>query len=119
MRHAGLWWAQFRSNPLSIYPSIARVASLRIMSALQVRGLIIFRREMYALVFAISPGVRPISPGRRVRSARSACGPAQGKEMRVLFRESSILVRFFIPVSFALDTMLLPFIRFEAKLVYS
>eukprot|EP00964_Phaeocystis_antarctica_P008032 scaffold4320_cov32-Phaeocystis_antarctica.AAC.2 len=35
--------------------------------------------------------------------------------MRVLFRESSILVRFFIPFSFALDTMLLPFIRFEAR----
>eukprot|EP00964_Phaeocystis_antarctica_P000491 scaffold260_cov40-Phaeocystis_antarctica.AAC.1 len=40
--------------------------------------------------------------------------------MRVLFRESSILgISFFIPFSFALDTMLLPFIRFEAKLVYS
>eukprot|EP00964_Phaeocystis_antarctica_P008035 scaffold4322_cov82-Phaeocystis_antarctica.AAC.2 len=35
--------------------------------------------------------------------------------MRVLFRESSILVRFFIPFSFALDTMLLPFIRFETQ----
>ena len=74
-----------------------------------------FAAKCTPLRFAISPGVRPISPGRRARSARSACGPAQRGKMRVLFRESSILVRFFIPFSFALDTMLLPFIRFEAR----
>ena len=68
---------------------------------------------MYARVFAISPGVRPISPGRCARSAHSACGPAQREKLRVLFRETSILVRFFIPFSFALDTVLLPFIRFD------
>eukprot|EP00964_Phaeocystis_antarctica_P056735 scaffold33506_cov33-Phaeocystis_antarctica.AAC.1 len=67
---------------------------------------------MYAPGFAISPGVRPIiSPGRRARSARSACGPAQRGKMRVLFRELDFSSLFVIPFSFALDTMLLPFIR--------
>ena len=64
------------------------------------RRLIVFRREMYAPGFAISPDVRPIiSPGRRARSARSACGPAQRGKMRVLFREldfSSLFHPFFV-----------------------
>ena len=43
----------------------------------QVCPLNIFRREMFTLFFAISHGVRPISPGRSARSARSAFEPAQ------------------------------------------
>ena len=40
------------------------------------RVLNIFRREMFTLFFAISLGVRPISPGRSARSARRV-EPAQ------------------------------------------
>ena len=40
------------------------------------RVLNIFRGEMFTLFFAISLGVRPISPGRSARSARSV-EPAQ------------------------------------------
>ena len=63
---------------------------------------------MFAPAFAISHGVRPISPGRSTRNARSAPGSAQRNILGVLFRKRSIFIRFSITFSFAQDTVLLP-----------
>ena len=73
---------------------------------LQVRVLNIFRREIYAPVFDISPGVRPISPGPRaprVQRAQRLRARAAGKFGSFIAGERSILVRFLIPFSFAHD----------------
>ena len=62
---------------------------------LQVRVLNIFRAEMFTPVFAISHGVRPISPGgaRVARTARAALlSPRSGEKLGVLFRNRSIFV---------------------------
>ena len=62
---------------------------------LQVRVLNIFRAEMFTPVFAISHGVRPISPGgaRVARTARAALlSPRSGGKLGVLFRNRSIFV---------------------------
>jgi hypothetical protein len=56
---------------------------------LQVRVLNIFRAEMFTPVFAISHGVRPISPGG-ARVARLS--PRSGEKLGVLFRNRSIFV---------------------------
>ena len=67
----------------------------RSMWAVQVRVLNIFRAEMFTPVFAISHGVRPISPGgaRVARTARAALlSPRSGKKLGVLFRNRSIFV---------------------------
>ena len=61
----------------------------------RVRVLNIFRAEMFTPVFAISHGVRPISPsGARVaRTARAALlSPRSGGKLGVLFRNRSIFV---------------------------
>jgi len=61
----------------------------------QVRVLNIFRAEMFTPVFAISHGVRPISPGgaRVARTARAALlSPRSGEKLGVLFRNRSIFV---------------------------
>jgi hypothetical protein len=66
-----------------------------LISAVRVRVLNIFRAEMFTPVFAISHGVRPISPGgaRVARTARAALlSPRSGEKLGVLFRNRSIFV---------------------------
>ena len=67
----------------------------RFAEVIRVRVLNIFRAEMFTPVFAISHGVRPISPGgaRVARTARAALlSPRSGEKLGVLFRNRSIFV---------------------------
>ena len=70
----------------------SRARSAKLFRMIRVRILNIFRREMFTLFFAISLGVRPISPGRSARSARSV-SPRSGKKLGVLFRKRSDLYK--------------------------